>query len=120
MVSFDPEQWPEVSRYLDDLLSLPESGRAAWLDSLRTKNRELGELLCRLLEDHRVLSNEHFLEQLPDHPVASLAGQPLRSSKLLLNIGQGGVGLVWPAERSDGCCEKQVAVKLFRLAVASR
>ncbi|HEY6126945.1 MAG TPA: serine/threonine-protein kinase [Candidatus Acidoferrum sp.] len=119
MVSFDPEQWPEVSRYLDDLLSLPESGRAAWLDSLRTKNRELGELLCRLLEDHRVLSNEHFLEQLPDHPVASLAGQTLGSYKLLLNIGQGGMGDVWLAERSDGRFEKQVAVKLLRFAVAS-
>ena len=118
-MAFDSELWPEVSGYLDEVLSLPEAQRAPWLDSFRSRKPQMAKLLHRLLEDHRALSNEHFLEELPDHPVASLAGQTVGSYRLLQNIGRGGMGDVWLAERSDGRFEKQVAVKLLRFAVAS-
>jgi serine/threonine protein kinase len=116
-----PEQWREASRYLDDVLALPESERASWLDSFRAERPEMGELLHQLLADHRALAEEHFLEQLPDHPaaVSSLAGQTVGAYRLLHLIGQGGMGDVWLAERGDGRFEKRVAVKLLRFAVAS-
>jgi serine/threonine-protein kinase len=119
MASFDSEQWPEVSRHLDEVLALPETEREAWLDSLHAKNPDMGELLRQLLEDHRVLSQERFMEELPDHPAASPAGQTIGAYRLLRSIGQGGMGDVWLAERSDGRFEKQVAIKFLRFAVAS-
>lgn len=119
MATFDSEQWPEVSRYLDEVWALPETQHDAWLDSFRAKNPAMGDLLRKLLEDHRVLSDEHFMEELPDHPVASLAGQTIGAYRLLQNIGQGGMGDVWLAERCDGHFEKQVAIKLLRFAVAA-
>jgi serine/threonine protein kinase/tetratricopeptide (TPR) repeat protein len=118
-MAFDPELWPEVSGYLDEVLSLPEAQRGPWLDSFRSRKPQMADLLHRLLDDHRALSNEHFLEELPDHPVTSLAGQTVGSYRLLRNIGRGGMGDVWVAERSDGRFEKQVAVKLLRVAVAT-
>src|SRR5207302_560366 len=50
---------------------------------------------------------------------SSLAGQTVGAYRLLNLIGQGGMGDVWLAERSDGRFEKRVAVKLLRFAVAS-
>jgi serine/threonine protein kinase len=116
-----PEQWREASQYLDDALALPESQRAAWLDSFRLQHPELSDLLQQFLDDHRALAEEHFLEHLPDHPLAasSLAGQTVGAYTLLNPIGQGGMGDVWLAERSDGRFEKRVAIKLLRFAVAS-
>jgi eukaryotic-like serine/threonine-protein kinase len=116
-----PEQWREVSRYLDDVLALSESERASWLDSFRLQHPELSDLLQQFLADHRALAEEHFLEHLPDHPLAasSLAGETVGAYTLLNPIGQGGMGDVWLAERSDGRFEKRVAVKLLRFAVAS-
>jgi serine/threonine protein kinase len=116
-----PEQWREISRHLDDVLALPESGRAAWLDSFHLQHPELSDLLQQFLADHRALAEEHFLEHLPDHPLAasSLVGQTVGAYMLLNSIGQGGMGDVWLAERSDGRFEKRVAVKLLRFAVAS-
>jgi eukaryotic-like serine/threonine-protein kinase len=115
------ERWQALSPYLDQVLSLPEDKRDSWLDSFRAERPEMGELLQQLLADHRALAEEHFLEQLPDHPAAasSLAGQTIGAYRLLNLIGQGGMGDVWLAERSDGHFEKRVAVKLLRFAVAS-
>ncbi len=121
MSTLKPEQWREVSRYLDDVLALPESERSSWLDSFRLQHPEMSDLLQQFLADHRALAEEHFLEHLPDHPLAasSLAGQTVGAYTLLNLIGQGGMGDVWLAERSDGRFEKRVAVKLLRFAVAS-
>ncbi len=121
MSTLKPEQWREASRYLDEALALPATERESWLRSFRLQRPALADLLQQLLDDHRILSEEHFLEQLPDHPSAGapLAGQIVGAYKLLALIGQGGMGDVWLAERSDGRFEKQVAVKLLRFAVAA-
>jgi eukaryotic-like serine/threonine-protein kinase len=122
MSILNSEQWQEVSPYLDHALSLPQEEREAWLHSFRAEKPELAEVLQQLLEEHRVLANEHFLERLPG-PVASgglsLAGHRIGTYTLLSQIGQGGMGSVWLAERSDGRFERRVAVKFLQFATAS-
>jgi serine/threonine-protein kinase len=116
-----PECWQEISPYLDHVLSLPEAGRAAWLESFRGKSPKLADLLQKLLEEHRAVAQEHFLEVLPLRPKneLSLAGQTIGAYRLISPIGHGGMGSVWLAERSDGRFERRVAVKFLRFAVAS-
>jgi serine/threonine protein kinase/Tfp pilus assembly protein PilF len=46
-------------------------------------------------------------------PEASLAGQTLGSYTLIAPIGQGGMGTVWLAQRSDGRFEGRAAVKFL-------
>src|SRR5215467_3554895 len=107
MPTLNPEQWREVSQYLDEFLALPDDQRESWLAAFCRQHPEKSPLLQQLLEHHRVLSDEHFLEQLPDHPAtASFAGQTIGAYTLLNPIGQGGMGDVWLAERSDGRFEK--------------
>lgn len=121
MSALSPERWQEISPHLDHALSLPEEERAAWLESFREKRPELADLLQKLLEEHLALRQEGFLEHLPLHPAneSSVPGQAIGAYTLISPIGQGGMGSVWLAERSDGRFERRVAIKFLRLAVAT-
>ena len=76
MPQLSPEQWKDVSQYLDQALSVPETKRPAWLDAFRQKNPELADLLQTLLNDQRELVQNRFLENGPIHE-ATQAGQEL-------------------------------------------
>jgi nudix-type nucleoside diphosphatase (YffH/AdpP family) len=49
--------------------------------------------------------------------LSGLSGQAIGVYTLLSQIGQGGMGTVWLAERNDGRFERQVAVKFLNLAL---
>ena len=122
MHTLSPERWREVSPYLDQLLSLPETERRAWLESFRAQRPDLADLLQDLLEEQRALAQEKFLEQSPIQATfgSSLPGQKIGTYTLLSPIGQGGMGSVWLAERSDGRFERRVAIKFLRFSVAAQ
>ena len=119
--ALNPERWQEISPHLDEALSLSEEDRADWLAAFRAQRPELADFLEKLLQEHRALADEHFLESETQKPTnePSLTGETLGAYKLISHIGEGGMGNVWLAERSDGRFERQVAVKFLRLAVAS-
>ena len=50
MSTLTPERWQEISPYLDQVLSLPEEERAAWLESLRENKPGVADLLQKLLD----------------------------------------------------------------------
>jgi len=122
MSTLSPDQWQVLSPYLDEALTMTEQERSAWLTSLRTESPELVEQLEMLFREHRSLSEEGFLEKrsagLPGR--AGLAGQRLGVYTLLSQIGQGGMGSVWLAERNDGRFERRVAVKFLNLALMGK
>jgi len=119
--TFSPQGWREVSPYLDQVMSLPEDERAPWLESFRAERPDLADLLQDLLEEHRVLAQKQFLERSPVSGTAesSLTGQKIGAYTLLSPIGQGGMGSVWLAERSDGRFDRRVAVKFLNFSVAA-
>jgi serine/threonine protein kinase len=121
MSTLSPERWQEVSPYLDHALSLPDGERQAWLESLRAEKPELTEFLEKLLEEHRAVKQEQFLEHGPAAVTAesSLAGKTIGAYRIIAPIGQGGMGSVWLAERSDGRFERRVAVKFLHFSVAA-
>jgi serine/threonine protein kinase/tetratricopeptide (TPR) repeat protein len=119
--ALNPERWQEISPHLDEALSLSEEDRADWLAAFRAHRPELADFLEKLLQEHRALAEEHFLESETQKPTnePSLTGETLGAYKLISHIGEGGMSNVWLAERSDGRFARQVAVKFLRLAVAS-
>jgi serine/threonine-protein kinase len=121
MSTFSPGQWQEISPYLDHSLSLPKEEREAWLQSFRAEKPELADLLQQLLEEHRALADEHFLERMPVRVASgvSLLDQKIGAYSLISQIGVGGMGTVWLAERSDGRFERQVALKFLQFALTS-
>jgi hypothetical protein len=104
MATLNPDQWQVLSPYLDRALAMTSDERAAWLRSMGEQNPALAAQLVELLDEHRVLAQEGFLENgrfEPPH-TPGLAGQALGPYTLLSQIGRGGMGSVWLAERSDG------------------
>ena len=120
--TLSPDRWQAISPHLDRLLSLPEDQRASWLESFRLENPKMADLLAQLLVEHRAASQERFLERLPTQPIAdpSLAGTAIGAYTLISPIGQGGMGSVWLAERSDGRFERRVAIKFLNFSVAAQ
>ncbi|MGA9885073.1 MAG: protein kinase [Candidatus Acidiferrales bacterium] len=122
MAKLSAHQWQEISPLLDQALSLSDDEREAWLQSLSASKPESIDLLRMLLEEHRALIGEHFLEFSPGPPgaVEFLQGQSVGPYTLISAVGSGGMGRVWLAERSDGRFERRVAVKFLQFSVATR
>jgi serine/threonine protein kinase len=122
MRTLSPERWQIVSPYLDQAFAMTDDAQAAWLLSLRQQNPELAAELAALLDEHRMLAQEGFLEKgSPGWSSApGLAGQTTGPYTLISQIGQGGMGSVWLARRSDGRFERRVAVKFVNLALAGK
>jgi serine/threonine protein kinase/tetratricopeptide (TPR) repeat protein len=120
MSTLSPDQWKAVSPYLDQALAMTDDQRAAWLSSLGERDPALAAQLAALLSEHRVLAQEGFLESrrwaLPHS--TGLVGQTLGPYTLISQIGQGGMGSVWLARRSDGRFERNAAVKFVNIALA--
>jgi serine/threonine protein kinase/tetratricopeptide (TPR) repeat protein len=122
MPTLSPDEWQAISPYLDQALALSEDERAVWLRSLGEQSPTLVAQLTELLDDHRALVQEGFLENtrftLPNP--SGLAGQKLGPYTLISQIGQGGMGSVWLGERSDGRFERRVAVKFLNLSLMGK
>jgi len=122
MSKLSPDQWQALSPRLDEALEMTDDERSSWLSSLQSENPTLAYQLEILLREHRELSEEGFLEasamELPGGP--GLAGQTLGVYTLVSQIGYGGMGTVWLAERSDGRFERRVAVKVLNIALMGK
>src|SRR5262249_39111947 len=112
-------RWDVLSPLLDELLGLEDDARAERLSRLRGEDGALAQELESLLEQQSAIESSGFLEREVPRPTRepTLAGQIVGSYTLDRVLGQGGMGTVWLAHRSDGRYEAHVAVKLLNLAL---
>src|SRR5688572_30149151 len=109
--------WDAISALLDELLDLNDARRAARLAELHTQDPALGQHLSELLSHQASVHMERFLEENAIDPLGlgELSGRVFGGYTLDRPLGQGGMGSVWLARRSDGSYEGQAAVKLLNL-----
>jgi len=115
--------WPAISALLDEALNLAAPERASWIEGLVGDRGVHRDALRALLAHQAQVETDDFLNALPqlDTPDAySLLGQLAPGSsvgayRLIVEIGQGGMGTVWLAERADGLMNRRVALKLPRI-----
>ncbi len=106
-------RWPRFSSLLDMALDLPETDRAAWLHALSEADADLRHTLAHVLAGGTgpVLDLPAALD-LPGAAESFGPGVVVGPYRLEARLGQGGMGEVWRASRSDDGPRREVALKL--------
>jgi serine/threonine-protein kinase len=117
MAPFDADRWQLVSPYLDRALELTDTERAAWLSALQQEQPAIAAELRTLLDDHHALGQERFLDGSAVASGAAFTGSTIGAYTIVSALGEGGMGSVWLAERSDGRFSRHAAVKFPRLSL---
>ena len=114
MTPIDRDRWPELEPLLDYALELSPAVRDAWLGELRARSPMLADELEAILAGEADADAQGFLLE---REAAELDGMELGAYTLERQVGQGGMGSVWLARRTDGRFEGVAAVKLLNLAL---
>ena len=114
----DLAQWQRLSPLLDELLELDDERRQAELARHRREDPALADELERLLALEA--GHEDFLSApAMSQPRGPAEGDLVGPYRLIKLLGEGGMGLVWLAERADGLYRRRVALKLLRPGLAN-
>jgi eukaryotic-like serine/threonine-protein kinase len=117
-------RWPEVDRILDQVLEAAPEDRPALLDRECAGDSELRaevEAILAGAEASVFLQSPAlaFVDPLVEAEGAGLAGAIVGPYRLGRELGHGGMGVVYLAERADGHFEQRVALKLIKRGMDS-
>lgn len=116
------EEVAELSRLLDDALSFGPPELGPWLERLHHDRPEMARRLRAMLGRMKSTDRTTLLPELPKHwdeDAVANAGDRVGPYQLVREIGRGGMGSVWLADRMDGTFNRRVALKLPRIAWAN-
>lgn len=124
MASIRNERWNEISALFDELVELPAGQRDARLGQVEPALA--AEVRALLLADDGAQDDTSLLEDGASAALPELLaeetgrqGGMLGPYRLLHPIGEGGMGIVWLAERADGAYEHRVAIKRLKRGMDS-
>jgi len=110
-------QWAAVRRIFDEIADLPPASAEGQLEERCAGDPLVAAAVRRLLHAHQHETDllDRVQEALaPSDQDSSLIGRRLGNYRISREIGRGGMGSVYLAERVEGVIRKQVAVKLVR------
>ncbi|MCB0275871.1 MAG: serine/threonine protein kinase [Calditrichaeota bacterium] len=123
------DRWQRISEIFGEAITLPPQEREAYLSSVCQGDadllREVYSLLAADSQGHSLLEGLAIdaidLEVgRPEQLQSAQAGESIGNYRILKQIGAGGMGEVYLAERSDGQFDQKVALKVLRKGMDSR
>ena len=116
-----PQRWQQVKQVLSHALELDTGPRRSFLDTACADDAELRAEIDLLL-DQQVDAGDDMIEQCASDAAARLRvdeatakeGTRIGPYKILRELGHGGMGTVYLAERDDEHYRQQVAIKLIK------
>ncbi len=115
------DRWSQLSSLFDELIDLDADQREQRLVQLAATDAALADEVRALLmadEDVSGLLDGDAAAAVPGVLNRDMDGMPADGLagpyRLLRLLGEGGMGVVWLAERTDGAYEQQVAVKVLK------
>lgn len=119
-MKLDASTLRRVSPLLDEVLDLEGAQREEWFAKLERDQPDLAPILQKVLKNQSNVETNDFLERGPEFtsPGEAAPHSDFKASDLvgpytlIREIGVGGMGEVWLAERADGALKRQVALKL--------
>jgi serine/threonine protein kinase len=113
MRTMDRARWERASPLLDELLDVAPATRPRLLAALREEDATLADDLAELLGRMDAVEKDAFLESPVTLRGAGMAGQTVGAYTIVRELGEGGMGSVWLAQRTDGRYEGNVAIKFL-------
>jgi hypothetical protein len=119
MAGIDKTRWQVLSPLLDELLEADPDQRTDRLARIQHDDGALAAELAQLLAHQAHVETAQFLEgsALDLSGSGAFAQQDIGNYTLDRPLGQGGMGNVWLARRSDGRYEGHAAVKFLNLGL---
>ncbi|MEK9502608.1 serine/threonine-protein kinase [Gaopeijia maritima] len=121
------DRWARLDAHFAEAADLGAEERDAYLDAVRADDPALAAELASMLHWDTSGGGEQLdeairgvAEEVLDEREASRAGARIGPYRVVEELGHGGMGTVYLAERDDGAYEARVAIKLIRGGVASR
>lgn len=111
------ERWSHVRSLVEQAMLLPPAERAAFLRAEAGDSAVLAEaerLLSFDGEATRLFSIEGWRDRAVRSAASDLSGETLGHFRLIQELGRGGMGTVYLAERADGLYAQQVALKVLQ------
>jgi eukaryotic-like serine/threonine-protein kinase len=111
-----PDRWQQIKAVLDDALEREEAERTAFLEAACQGDGELRREVESLLESEAEIGD--FIEtpvfRIHGETEPLAVGQRVGAYRIVRELGRGGMGSVYLAERADEEFEQRVALKLVR------
>lgn len=115
----DPSRWRKIEELFHHALEQPEPNRQLWLQQACAGDTSL------LAEVESLLESEKSADSIRDHVAEAVRATAtgfeqerlprlVGQYRLLQQIGRGGIGTVYLAERADGQFEQWVALKMVQ------
>jgi serine/threonine-protein kinase len=127
LMQLNPEEWPSLSRLLDEALEMTPAARERWLQSLPPTDVQHEATLRFLLNHAGGAETREFLDVFPKVPAGAVPdirrlapGDTVGAYVIEEEIGRGGMGAVWRARRRDGVIKRPVALKLPHAGAPAR
>ncbi len=116
--------WKKVKEIFSNALDIDESKREQYVLDACGENEEIYNEVISLLEAHYKKGaldesiDDIRLSAIYEAKSTHMKGEDIGSYRIIRELGHGGMGMVFLAERADGEFKQQVAIKLLRNTIS--